>query len=116
MNAEIFNDYCMQKKGISQDFPFDDRILVYRVGGKIFALCEIENFDFVNLKCDPEYAIELREQFEGIFPAYHMNKKHWNSVDVQGLVPDPLIFKLIDHSYKLVFNSLSKKLQAEIGE
>ena len=84
------------------------------MGGKIFAITDIEQFDFINLKCDPEQAIELRERFSGITPGYHMNKKLWNSVSVLGDVPDQLILDLADQSYELIFASLPKKLQAEI--
>jgi predicted DNA-binding protein (MmcQ/YjbR family) len=114
MNLSYFRDYCLSKVGASEDTPFDSDTLCFRVGARIFSICTISNFDFVNLKCDPERAAELREQFPGITSGYHMNKKTWNSVSVIGNVPDKLILELVDHSYDLILASLSKKVQAEI--
>ena len=114
MTLAYFREYCLAKPGVSEDAPFDANTLCFRVGGKIFAITDIEQFDFINLKCDPEQAIELRERFSGITPGYHMNKKLWNSVSVLGDVPDQLILDLADQSYELIFASLPKKLQAEI--
>lgn len=76
MNIEAYRDFCLSLKGATEEFPFDNRTLVFKVQNKIFALLDIESFKQINLKCDPEKAIELREQFEGIIPGYHMNKKH----------------------------------------
>jgi predicted DNA-binding protein (MmcQ/YjbR family) len=115
MNVEDYRIFCLSKKGVTEDFPFDENVLVFRIGGKIFALCDIVNFDSINLKCDPEKAIELREQFEGIIPGYHMNKKHWNTIVLDGSVTDSVIYDLIDHSYQLVMASLSKKEREQIG-
>ncbi|MEX2591502.1 MAG: MmcQ/YjbR family DNA-binding protein [Anditalea sp.] len=115
MTITFFREYCLSKPGTSEDTPFDENTLCFKVGGKIFALIDIELFESVNLKCDPERALELREQNEGIIPGYHMNKKHWNTVMFNGLVPDPLILELVDHSYSLVFNSLPKRLQDTIS-
>jgi predicted DNA-binding protein (MmcQ/YjbR family) len=84
--------------------------------GKAFALCGIDEFSGVNLKCDPEKAIELREQYAGIQPGYHMNKKHWNTLSTDGSVPPSLFFELIDHSYNLVVNGLPKKERAKLQE
>ncbi|SFO76381.1 Predicted DNA-binding protein, MmcQ/YjbR family [Algoriphagus ornithinivorans] len=114
MTLAYFREYCLAKPGVSEDTPFDANTLCFRVGGKIFAITDIEQFDFINLKCDPEQAIELRERFSGITPGYHMNKKLWNSVSVLGDVPDQLILDLADQSYELIFASLPKKLKAEI--
>lgn len=114
MNLEFVREYCLSKKGVTEDMPFDDEVLVFRIGGKIFALCDISQFESINLKCDPERAIELREQFNGITPGYHMNKKHWNTVASRGDVPDNLFLELIDHSYTLVFQSLTKKQRDEL--
>ncbi|MFC3878774.1 MmcQ/YjbR family DNA-binding protein [Algoriphagus namhaensis] len=114
MTLAYLRDYCLAKPGTSEDTPFDPTTICFRVGGKIFAITDLENFDFVNFKCDPDRAIELRERYEGITPGYHMNKKSWNSVSVLGNVPDKLILELVDHSYELIFFSLTKKLQAEI--
>lgn len=113
MTIDFFCDYCLAKRGTSSDTPFDENTLCFRVGGKIFALIDIDLFESVNLKCDPERAVELREEHEGIHPGYHMSKKHWNTI-VFNRVPDPLILELIDHSYELVFKNLPLKIQAEI--
>jgi predicted DNA-binding protein (MmcQ/YjbR family) len=108
MKINFFRDYCLNKPGVSEDTPFDENTLCFKIGGKIFAIIDIEQFQSVNLKCDPERAIELREQFEGIQAGYHMNKKHWNTVLFDGSVSDKLILELVDHSYGLVLNSLPK--------
>lgn len=116
MNPEEFREYCLSKPGVTEGFPFDETTLVLKVGGKIFALIGLDRPEFVNLKCDPERAIELREGFpDGIFGAYHMSKKHWNSVMCGGQVPNPLLKELIDHSYELILNSLLKKIRETIG-
>jgi predicted DNA-binding protein (MmcQ/YjbR family) len=109
MTVDELQDYCAAKPGVSYDTPFGPEVLVFRVMGKIFALAPLDAFTSVNLKCDPERAIELRERYEGIVPGYHMNKKHWNTVDVTGAVPIKLVRELIDHSYDLVKASLPKK-------
>ncbi|MBV6484948.1 MAG: MmcQ/YjbR family DNA-binding protein [Flavobacteriales bacterium] len=114
MNIEELRDYCIQKKGVTEDFPFDKNTLVFKVMGKMFALVDVENFDFINLKSDPEKAVELREKYEGIKPGYHMSKVHWNSVYVNTDVSDKLVLELIDESYKLVVSSLTKKLKEEL--
>ena len=114
MTLEFFRTHCLSKPGVTEDTPFDANTLCFRVGGKIFSLCDIDAFDYINLKCDPERAMELREQYDSITPGYHMNKKLWNSVSVSGNVPDKLILELADHSYELIFASLPKKLQSEI--
>lgn len=101
-------------KGTSEGFPFDEKTLAFKVGGKLFALLDIDEFTSVNLKCDPEKAIDLREQFLGVQPGYHMNKKHWNTVVLQSDVSDQLLLELVVHSYELVFNSLPKKIQHEL--
>ncbi|MFC3417279.1 MmcQ/YjbR family DNA-binding protein [Algoriphagus hitonicola] len=115
MNLTYFRDYCLAKPGVTEDTPFDENTLCFRVGGKIFAITDLTNFEYINLKCDPEYASELREQYDGIRPGYHMNKKMWNSVYATSDVPDQLILDLADHSYQLIFASLPKKIQAEIN-
>lgn len=111
MTLDQLQAYCAKKVGVSWDTPFGPDVLVFRVAGKMFALAPINIFDTVNLKCDPERAVELREQFEGIIPGYHMNKQHWNTIDVTGSVPQKLILELVDHSYELVRASLPKKLR-----
>ena len=114
MTLEYYREYCLAMPGVTEDTPFGEDTLVFRVGGKIFSLTSMEMFQSVNLKCDPERAVELREEYSGIVPGFHMNKKHWNTVSTGGSVPDRLILELADHSYALIFVSLSKKLQAEI--
>jgi predicted DNA-binding protein (MmcQ/YjbR family) len=111
MNIEQYRNYCISKKGVTESFPFDETTLVFKVMNKMFALAGIDNFTFINLKCDPEKAIELREQHEGVTGAYHMSKVHWNSVSTLGDISDKLIYKWIDNSYDLIVSSLTKKLQ-----
>lgn len=111
MNVEDFRDYCLSKKGVTESFPFDNSTIVFKIGGKLFALAGIEFFASVNLKCDPERSIELRETFNGIKPGFHMNKKHWNTVTVDSDVPNQLLLELIDHSFELVYKSLTKKIR-----
>lgn len=111
MNAVHFLDFCLSKKGATDSFPFDEKTLALKVGGKIFALTDIDNFTAINLKCDPERAIELRETFQGVKSGFHMNKKHWNTVRVDADLSDKLIEELIDHSYCLVFDSLTKRVK-----
>jgi len=114
MNISDFRDYCLSKKGATESFPFDEKTLVFKVG-KMFALTDIEGFNSINLKCNPERAIDLRETFQGVAPGYHMNKTHWNTVSVNSDVPEKLILDLIDHSYELVFQSLTKKQRDELS-
>lgn len=110
MNIEEYRQYCLAKPGTTEETPFDPDTLVFKVMGKMYALAGIEKFSFINLKCDPEYAIELREQYDGsITPGYHMNKKLWNSVSTDGSVPDDKIRHLINHSYELIVSKLPKK-------
>ena len=110
-----FRDYCLAKPGVTDGTPFGPDTLVMKVMGKIFAITNIDEYEFINLKCEPERAEELREQWEGIKPGWHMNKTHWNSVFVDGSVPDHLIKELIDHSYELIAQSLPKKLKEELA-
>ena len=115
MNIEEVREYCLQKPGVSEAFPFDNETLVFKVGHKIFLLMSLERQPLMfNVKTNPDWSEELREKYEQIFGAYHMNKKHWNSVIPQGL-PHHLVHQLIDHSYDLVFQSLTKKLRDEIS-
>ena len=111
MTLEDLQAYCAKKPGVSWDKPFGPDVLVFRVMGKMFALAPIAVFDTMNLKCDPERAIELRERYAGITPGYHMNKQHWNTVNATGSIPDKLIRELVDHSYELVLASLPKKVR-----
>ena len=113
MEIQEIIEYCAQKKGVEETFPFDSETLVLKVGGKIFMLIPLEKHPLtISVKTDPEWSEELREQYPQIEGAYHMNKTHWNSVVCVGLKQD-LIKKLIDHSYELIFKSLTKKLQRE---
>jgi predicted DNA-binding protein (MmcQ/YjbR family) len=115
MNVESLREYCLSKKGVTESFPFDETTLVFKVGGKMFALTALDKPELsVNLKCNPEWAVELREQYENITPGYHMNKKHWNTVLVKSTFSDELTKKLIDHSYALVVKSLPKKIKIEL--
>jgi predicted DNA-binding protein (MmcQ/YjbR family) len=111
MDIESIWKYCLSKPHTEETFPFDQTTLVFKVGNKMFALFDIDNFSGINLKCDPEKSIELRESFSGIIPAFHMNKKHWNTVKVNEDVDSKLIMELIDHSYELIFKSLTKKVR-----
>tara|TARA_R110002072_G_scaffold226960_1_gene383830 strand:+ start:11896 stop:12240 length:345 start_codon:yes stop_codon:yes gene_type:complete len=114
MNIEEIREYCLSKKGAEESLPFSPSVLVFKVGNKMFALTDLANFEFVNLKCEPERAIDLRETFEGIKPAYHMSKKHWNSVYAYADISDELFMELIDHSYNLVVKSLTKKIRESL--
>lgn len=100
---------------MTEEFPFDANTLVYKVMGKMFALTDIDHFESVNLKCDPERAIQLRDEYEAVHPGYHMNKKHWNTVRMDGSVGDRLIKEWIDHSYDLVVKSLPLKTRLSIN-
>ena len=114
MNVESFREYCVNLPGVTESFPFDDTALVFKVMGKMFALALLEGEKSVNLKCDPERAIELREEFSDILPGYHMNKKHWNTLLLSGDLKTPLIKELINHSYDLVVAGLTKKQKEEL--
>lgn len=120
MNLETYYEYCLSKKGASEHFPFDENTLVFKVGGKMFALSSLlqweKNEPSVNLKCDPERAQELRAEYDEIKPGFHMSKVHWNTIALNGNLSNTLVKELIDHSYELVFKSLTKKIQNEIIE
>jgi predicted DNA-binding protein (MmcQ/YjbR family) len=120
MGIENYYNYCLSKKGVTEHFPFDDDILVFKLGEKIFALSSLSQWEngrpSINLKCDPQLAIALRIEHYAIQPGFHMNKKHWNTIAVNESASDELIKQLIDHSYELIFNSLKKILQQEIIE
>ncbi|PIF01701.1 MAG: MmcQ-like protein [Maribacter sp.] len=114
MDIEEFRDYCIAKKGITEEFPFDRNTLVFKVMGKMFALVPLERIPSqVNLKCDPERAVSLRGEYDGvIIPGYHMSKVHWNTLFIENL-PSPLLKDLVDHSYGLVVSKFTKKLKSE---
>lgn len=116
LKLEQITDYCTDFPGTSQDFPFDQETMVFKVRGKMFALVNVtwwmDGNQKMNLKCDPGRALELREQYESITPGYHMSKKHWNTVGVNdGELDQDQIFEMIDHSYELVVKNLPKKDQ-----
>lgn len=116
MDFEIVRNYCLQKPGSSEDLPFDEDTLVIRVGTKIFILLPLDTPDRINLKCDPELAIELREKYSAVQPGFHMNKKHWNTVFINEDVNKKELFKMIDHSYSLVYQKLTKKEKESIKD
>jgi len=110
MDIETFRNYCLSKKGVSESFPFDETTLVFKVLNKVFALTSISKKPFaVNLKCNPEKAINLRELYSQITPGYHMNKKHWNTVIFENSLPTELLKGMIDDSYTLVIAKMTKK-------
>ncbi|OFY60136.1 MAG: MmcQ-like protein [Bacteroidetes bacterium RBG_19FT_COMBO_42_10] len=102
MNIEILREYCISKKNITESFPFGDDTLVFKTAGRIFAMVNLEGDLSINLKCDPAQAMELRDRYSSVTPGYHMNKKHWNTILIDGSVPDKELFSWIDHSYDLV--------------
>jgi predicted DNA-binding protein (MmcQ/YjbR family) len=102
MDIESLRNYCISLKGSEESFPFGDDTLVFKARGKIFALVNLDGDLSINLKCDPALALELRERHASVIPGYHMNKKHWNTVYIDGTIPDKEIFSWIDHSYNLV--------------
>jgi predicted DNA-binding protein (MmcQ/YjbR family) len=116
MNIEEFRDYCLSRKYVTECFPFDESTLVFKVADKMFALSGLEHQpSTVNLKCDPERSIELRDEFSDIIEGFHMSKKHWNTVKIEGGLPTKFIKGLIDHSYNLVVKGMTKKKQKELG-
>lgn len=114
MNPESLREYCLSLPATTEAFPFDEQTLVFKVKGKIFALTDVDTFASINLKCDPERAVELREQHSSILPGYHMNKKHWNTVLLDGSLGDKLLKELMLHSYQLVVAGLPKKVREEL--
>jgi predicted DNA-binding protein (MmcQ/YjbR family) len=119
MHIEQLRDFCIAKKGVTEHFPFDEVTLVFKVMDKMFALSSLDKWEkgeeSINLKCDPEKAIELREEFEGINAGWHMNKRLWNTVTINNAdVADDLVRELINHSYDLVVKGLPKKVQKEL--
>jgi predicted DNA-binding protein (MmcQ/YjbR family) len=116
LNVEQFRSYCLDKRAVTEEFPFGEDTLVFKVMGKMFALADVTVFESINLKCDPEQAVQLREQYPGVLPGYHMNKKHWNTVLMDGSLPDKLTMSWIDDSYNLVVASLPARVKAELRE
>ncbi|MGB0950258.1 MAG: MmcQ/YjbR family DNA-binding protein [Marinirhabdus sp.] len=117
MHIETFREYCLGKKAVTESFPFDAETLVFKVMGKMFALCSLERTPpSANLKCDPERAQQLRAEHDGsIIPGYHMSKVHWNTLHLEALPPS-LIIGLIDHSYELIVAKMTKKQQAALAQ
>lgn len=114
MDIESFRSYCLSKKMTSESLPFGDDTLVFKVADKIFALADITLFESINLKCDPEQAILLREQYPSVQPGYHMNKRHWNTILMDGAIPDRLLQQWIDDSYHLVIEKMPKKISQQL--
>jgi predicted DNA-binding protein (MmcQ/YjbR family) len=102
MDIVSLRDYCLGKDGATESFPFGEDTLVFKRDGKIFALVNLDGDLSINLKCDPVFAIELREHYPAVSPGYHMNKKHWNTIHIDGSIPDKAIYSWIDHSFELV--------------
>jgi predicted DNA-binding protein (MmcQ/YjbR family) len=117
MNIEQFRHHCITKPGTTESFPFDSSGLVFKVLGKMFAICNVDHYTGFAAKCDPQWAAELREKYpHGILPGYHFNKRHWNTVKIDEDIPPQLIRELIDHSYELVVKKLPKKLRSELDD
>jgi predicted DNA-binding protein (MmcQ/YjbR family) len=109
MDLEEFREYCLGKPGAGEDMPFGEDVLVFRVAGKMFALTSLDEIPVTaNLKCDPDLALELRDRYEQVQPGYHMNKRHWNTVEIDSGIPADELRKMIDHSYELVLKGLPK--------
>ena len=114
MNIEELRAYCLTLKGVTEDFPFDENTLVFKVVGKMFCLTDLEGTLTINVKNEPEKNIELREEYPAIKPGYHMNKVHWNTIEINGSIPDDVIKNLIDESYDLVVMKLTKQEQQKL--
>lgn len=115
IELEDIRQYALNKPGTSEGFPFDEDTLVFKVLGKLFLLTNLEAFpSTLNLKCEPERALELRERYDAIKPGYHMNKKHWNTITLDGTIPDELILELVDHSYTLVVKGLTRAQRQQL--
>ena len=115
MNIEVIRDYCLSLPKVTEDFPFDDTTLVFRVADKIFAIIDLLKTDSLVVKCNPQTAIELREKYEEIAGAYHMNKRYWNQINLAGNLSDRFIFQQIRHSYNEVIRKIPRKKTIEQG-
>lgn len=116
-DLENLRDYCLRKKGVTEEFPFGEDTLVYKVMGKMFLLTGLDNADFrFNIKCAPEQIENIRAKYPAVQPGYHMNKNHWNTVAVNGTIPVKELKQMIDESYELVVKTLTKKMKAELNE
>ncbi|HHJ11403.1 MAG TPA: MmcQ/YjbR family DNA-binding protein [Bacteroidetes bacterium] len=116
MNIEELREYCISKMGVTEELPFDENTLVFKVMGKMFLLIDIEKANSINIKCDPLKAIELRERYPEVLPGWHMNKRHWNTIFLDGSLPEDLIFTWIDDSYDLVVAGLPVRLQKKLKQ
>ena len=116
MNIEDLRDYCLLKPAVTEGLPFGEDTLVFKVAGKMFLLTSISQGNSFNVKCDPELAIELRERYNEVKPGYHMNKKHWNTVYMDGQLTNKQLCEMVEHSYDLVLKSLPKKEQEKFGK
>ena len=117
MNIEEIREYCIAKPGVTEGFPFGETALVFKVAGKMFAVLDLsEEARGLTLKCDPELAIELREQHSEVTPAWHFNKQHWNGIDLRGSISNSQLKEWINHSYTIVVESLPKVKRAELGQ
>jgi predicted DNA-binding protein (MmcQ/YjbR family) len=115
MDLAEFREYCLKKPAVTESTPFGEDVLVFKVGAKIFALASLEEVPpTANLKCDPDWALELRDRYEDVQPGYHMNKKHWNTVNLGGEIPLRELRRMIDHSYELVVASLPRKAREKL--
>ena len=115
MDVESVRNYCIKKMRVTESFPFDDETLVFKVFHKMFCLLNLTPPQSINLKCDPVKAIELREEYEGVKPGYHMNKKHWNTISLLSNIPEDKIFEWINDSYDLVVSKLPGKMREELS-
>ncbi len=116
MNIEELRDHCLLKPAVTEGFPFGEDTLVFKVAGKIFLITSFQEGDRFNVKCDPELAVELRERYTEVQPGYHMNKKMWNTVFMNGSLTRKQLLEMVDHSYNMVIMGLPKKIQAEIAD
>ena len=114
MNLELIREYSLKKKFVTEELPFNEDSPVCKVMGKIFMIVNLIPPVSINLKCDPERAVELRERYDCVKPGYHMNKMHWNTIDLDNSIPDKLIYNWIDHSYELIVNKLKKSDREKI--
>ena len=121
MNIEQLREYCLKKKAVTEEFPFDEHTLVFKVLGKIFVMAPLDKWDIgeasITLKCDPDYTIELREQYESIYAGPYVSNKHWNTIAIyKGELQPQFILELIDHSYEMVIKGMTKKLRDKLSE
>lgn len=116
MNIEEIRDFCLSLKGTTEEFPFDETTLVFKVAGKMYILTNLDGPLFINIKCDPEMAVDLRERYNCVLPGYHMNKKHWNTIKIDGSISTHLIKEWIVHSYKLVVEGFTKKQKEQLAK